>query len=522
MPGMAPDIAPLLPEDPASLGPYTLIGRLGRGGYGVVYLAENSAGERVAIKLLQTQLAEAGGERERFAREAAAAKQVARFCTAQVLDADIAGDQPYIVSEYVAGPSLQALVTARGPLDGGALDRLAIGIATALVAIHQAGIVHRDLKPPNVLIGPDGPRVIDFGIARMMDRTATVTGHTLGTPAYMAPEQVAAREVTPAADVFAWGASIVFAANGSPPFGRDSIAALAHRILHEPPELGALTGNLRALVAECLDKDPARRPVASALLMRLLGHDAHPRTQRAPAAILAEGVTAAVPAVTPHATLPAGGAATVPGAGGSADPALAAPTAAAGTPVRGAAGLTSGATRATGKWWYGLAGLAGAAVLAGGLIAGLTAFNGSGDTPPPKSAHSTTFTTTSGPAETPHGKTTAPTSPAQRRPVARPTFHVQPSMCHLGPSETTCTVSLRGQGAAFDWTGSAADPLRLSSSNGHLEPGETDSVTITLYTGSPREAGSATVTFTGAGGGHTVSVWWEGEQTSPTPDPSTS
>ena len=266
----------------------------------MVYLAEAEGSDRVAVKLLQTALAEAGGERERFAREAAAAKQVARFCTAQVLDADIAGDQPYIVSEYVPGPSLQALVTERGPLEGGALDRLAIGTATALVAIHQAGVVHRDFKPPNVLIGPDGPRVIDFGIARMMDRSATQTGQTLGTPAYMAPEQVYGGEVTPAVDVFAWGATLVFAATGTPPFGRDSIAVLAHRIVHEPPELGALTGSLRTLVAECLDKDPARRPKAGMLLMRLLGHGTMPAERHEPTAIMAEGVTAAAVTPTPR------------------------------------------------------------------------------------------------------------------------------------------------------------------------------------------------------------------------------
>ncbi len=483
-----PEITPPSPEDPAALGPYTLVGRLGRGGYGVVYLAETVTSERVAVKLLQTNLAEAGGERERFAREAAAAKQVARFCTAQVLDADIAGDRPYIVSEYVQGPSLQAFVTEQGPLEGGALDRLAIGMATALVAIHQAGIVHRDLKPPNVLLGPDGPRVIDFGIARIVDQSATATGHTLGTPAYMAPEQVEGRTVTPAADVFAWGATVVFAAGGTPPFGRDSLAVLAYRIVNEPPELGALTGRLRDLVTECLHKDPARRPTATTLLMRLLGHDAAPVAGHERTAILAEGVTAAVPA---------GGASTI-----------------AAMPVTVAA--TAPAPRR--RWAYALAAPAGALLLAGGVVAALMAYGGGHRTPPSARSTATVTTTQTTVKEGVVPGTKPPTGHAHS-PTPDPTFSISVSSCDLGTSGTTCTVTLTAQGGAFDWTGATDHPLGLSSTSGHLDPGGTYTVTITLYPNIPRTEGSGTVTLTAAGAPHSVQVSWEAE---PSPDPSTS
>ncbi|MGK5555562.1 serine/threonine-protein kinase, partial [Actinomadura kijaniata] len=310
--------SPLRPEDPERLGAYRMLGRLGQGGQGVVLLGEDADGGRVAVKLLHTQPEQDSAHRRRFVQELAAAKRVARFCTAQVLDADLAGDRPYIVSEYVEGPPLNRLVADDGPLAGGALERLAIGTATALVAIHRAGLVHRDFKPHNVLLGGDGPRVIDFGIAKALDAASTVTSGVVGTPAYMAPEQMGGgAPVGPAADVFAWGATLCFAANGAPPFGQDTIPAVIGRILNAEPDLGALDGPLRDLVARALAKDPADRPTAMGLLHHLLGQDvpaaAGPGPERAAApsgpeeGLLEQGSAhAAAPAVTVAAATRAG------------------------------------------------------------------------------------------------------------------------------------------------------------------------------------------------------------------------
>ncbi|GAA0356936.1 protein kinase [Actinoallomurus spadix] len=334
-----PDARPLQPGDPDRLGSYEVTGRLGEGGQGTVYLGRSAAGDPVAIKLLRGDLAQDDTARGRFLRELSAVKRVARFCTAQVLEADVDGDRPYIVSEYVPGPSLQQLVTSESPRSGAELERLAIGTVTALVAIHQAGIVHRDFKPQNVLIGPDGPRVIDFGIAKALDAAATMTNSAIGTPAYMAPEQLTGKEITPAADIFAWGSTMVYAATGIAPFGQDTVMAVINRILSEPPDLGGVQDPLRAIVADCLAKDPAARPTAQQLLMRLLGEEGV--TPAAPAAgagprtaILDQGAAFAetrntgVPPtapVTPAApTIAAGGlgamAAAGAGAGGSTAP----------------------------------------------------------------------------------------------------------------------------------------------------------------------------------------------------------
>ncbi|MFC9972292.1 bifunctional serine/threonine-protein kinase/ABC transporter substrate-binding protein [Spirillospora sp. NPDC127200] len=262
---------PLLADDPARVGDYELLGRLGDGGQGSVYLGRGPEGREVAVKLLHARLSRDAQARSRFVRELEVAERVSGFCTAQVLDADIDGDRPYIVSEFVDGPSLAELVRDQGPLDAPALLRLAIGTATALAAIHRAGIVHRDFKPPNVLIGQGGPRVIDFGIARALDSAVvTVTSQVVGTPSYMAPEQIAGGAVGPAADVFAWGGTMVFAATGRTPFGGDSIPAVLHRVLNAEADVSALPARLGELVAACLHKDPARRPASSDLLLRLL------------------------------------------------------------------------------------------------------------------------------------------------------------------------------------------------------------------------------------------------------------
>ncbi|RAY12216.1 serine/threonine protein kinase [Actinomadura craniellae] len=289
--------------DPERLGPYELVGRLGSGGQGTVFLARN--GDRqAAVKLLHAELTADESARARFIREIEVAKRVAPFCTAAIIDADATGDRPYIASEYVPGPSLNKLVQDQGPLTAAALDRLAVGTATALVSIHQADVMHRDFKPHNVLIGPDGPRVIDFGVARAVSGTATVTSRVIGTPAYMAPEQLQGHEVGTAADVFCWAATMVFASCGRPPFGQDTIPAVINRVLHEKPDLGDLQGPLRTLVTDCLAKDPALRPDARRVLMRLLGHDEEPRDRPA-AEILTAGSEVAAE-LTGDATLTRG------------------------------------------------------------------------------------------------------------------------------------------------------------------------------------------------------------------------
>ncbi|WP_236543224.1 serine/threonine-protein kinase [Spiractinospora alimapuensis] len=306
-----PDPTPLLDRDPPNIAGFNLLGRLGAGGQGTVYLAERDQdGARVAIKCLSHEALGESGVRQRFVREAEAARQVASFCTAAVLAADFEADTPYIVSEYVEGLSLHQRVRQGGVIVGGDLIRLAVATATALVAIHEAGIVHRDFKPGNVLLGEGGARVIDFGIAQITEGTGTLTNSTVGAPSFMAPEQITDGSATFASDVFAWGAVLVFAATGASPFDGSTVPNVLHNVLNAEPDLSAIPEPLRPLTAAALSKDPAARPGAVDLLMALLGRQERPTdassldqaVQEAHSAVIdgASAATATVPWSTPN------------------------------------------------------------------------------------------------------------------------------------------------------------------------------------------------------------------------------
>ncbi|TMR35705.1 serine/threonine protein kinase [Nonomuraea zeae] len=245
---------------------------------GTVHLAEDPAGQRVAVKVINPELSQHEQFRMRFRREADAAQRVRRFCTAAVIEAALDGGQLYVVTEYVPGPNLEEAVRQSGPLRGSSLDALAVSVATALTAIHGAGVVHRDLKPSNVLLSPVGPRVIDFGIARALDTLGGVTGtgELVGTPRYMAPEVLRGEPVSPACDVFSWGCLVAFAASGRAPFGGDTLPSIVYQVLNTEPKLDEVEPGLRELVRAALQKDPALRPTAQQLLDHLVGRSAAP------------------------------------------------------------------------------------------------------------------------------------------------------------------------------------------------------------------------------------------------------
>ncbi|HEX6674286.1 MAG TPA: serine/threonine-protein kinase [Actinomycetes bacterium] len=338
---------PAGPGDPGEIGPYRVLGRLGAGGMGAVYLAESPAGARVAIKVIRPELAGDAAFLDRFRREVDAARRVAGFCTAQVLDANLDGAAPYLVTEYVDGVRLDLVVERDGPLAASNLEGLAVGVAAALAAIHAAEVVHRDLKPGNVLLSYFGPRVIDFGIARALDDASTAitrAGTVMGTPAWMAPEQFGSAPVTTAADIFAWGGLVAYAGTGRLAFGRGPVEVLAYRIVHQPPDLDGLAGPLRPLVERAMAKDAARRPSARDLLEELLDDPSDPGNVRSevtrvlrrtwvqePRTGPAQPAPSGPAAEVPTATAPAPGAATTPAPGAATAPA---PPAADGAPRR--------------------------------------------------------------------------------------------------------------------------------------------------------------------------------------------
>ncbi|MEV0584186.1 protein kinase [Nonomuraea sp. NPDC050310] len=266
--------APLRPTDRREIGPYRLLGRLGEGGMGTVYLARAPVGRLVAVKVVKAEYANQQGFAARFHAEVENARRVASFCTAEVLDNGNADDgRPYMVTEYIAGTPLSEQIARFGQLDAGTLHGVALGVAAALAAIHNAGLVHRDLKPANVILSLSGPRVIDFGIARALDRETgfTLSGELLGSPGWWAPEQVRGLPITPAADVFAWGCVVAYAGNGRHPYGRGDVITLATRVLNTEPDLGALPAPLNELVRQATGQEPGERPTAQELVLALVG-----------------------------------------------------------------------------------------------------------------------------------------------------------------------------------------------------------------------------------------------------------
>jgi eukaryotic-like serine/threonine-protein kinase len=259
--------AGLQPEDPREIGPYRLLGQLGSGGMGQVFLGMSAGGRPIAVKVIRTELAADPDFRARFRREVAAAQKVSGLFTALVVDADLDCPTPWLATAYVAGPSLTEAVRGHGPLPVRSLLALTAGLAEGLGAIHAAGVVHRDLKPSNVLLAEDGPRVIDFGISEAAEASVAAGANVMiGSPGYMSPEQVLGFDIDPASDMFSLGAVLTFAATGQGPFGTGSNAALMYRLVNSPAKLGSVPAELRPLVGSCLAKHPGDRPTARELL----------------------------------------------------------------------------------------------------------------------------------------------------------------------------------------------------------------------------------------------------------------
>ena len=257
-------------EDPRVVGSFKLHRRLGAGGMGVVYLGSDKRGQRVALKVIRPDLAEDQEFRSRFAREVSAARRIRGGCTARLVAADLEAERPWFATQYVPGPSLHDKVTEEGVLPAAQVAAIGAALAEGLVAVHEAGVVHRDLKPSNILLSPKGPRIIDFGIAWATGAsTLTHVGTAVGSPGFLAPEQVRGAAVTPATDVFALGATLAYCATADSPFGHGSSEVMLYRVVHEEPQLRGVPDALAPLVRACLAKDPEERPSTLQLSLRL-------------------------------------------------------------------------------------------------------------------------------------------------------------------------------------------------------------------------------------------------------------
>ncbi|WP_033352801.1 serine/threonine protein kinase [Nocardiopsis xinjiangensis] len=301
---LPPGIEPAADTDPGTLGPYTVVGRIGAGGMGAVYAGIAEDGRRSALKVVHPHFALDPEFLARFGREIDLVSRVDASCTPDFHGADLSAETPWLATEYVPGPTLRGHVREKGALSGGMLTAVAVGLAEALQAIHAAGVVHRDLKPGNVLMSAEGPKVLDFGIARALEGTAlTSTGGIIGTPGWMAPEQYEGTEASPSSDMFSWAALVYFAATGREPFGRGAVEAVSHRTRNEPPDLAGVPEEVRGLVRAGLDRDPGQRPTATQALEELTGRwsrtragaDAQEPAQEAPVVIAAEWSGVEVP-----------------------------------------------------------------------------------------------------------------------------------------------------------------------------------------------------------------------------------
>ncbi len=263
-------LAALQADDPQRVGPYLLLGRLGSGGMGRVYLARSPGGRQVAVKVIWPQLAEDDSFRARFAREVSAARKVGGLFTAQVVDADLDSPLPWLVTAYVPGASLAEAVEKQGPLPATTVLALAAGLAEGLSAIHAAGVIHRDLKPSNVLLALDGPRIIDFGISSAAGAPSlTGTGLMIGSPGFMSPEQAEGMPVGPSSDIFSLAGVLGFASRGEGPFGSGDTAALLYRVVHGTPNLDQVPDKILPLISRCLSRSAAARPTAAEFLAEL-------------------------------------------------------------------------------------------------------------------------------------------------------------------------------------------------------------------------------------------------------------
>ncbi|MFF2851334.1 serine/threonine-protein kinase [Streptomyces sp. NPDC058001] len=257
-------------EDPRVVGSFRLHRRLGAGGMGVVYLGSDRRGQRVALKVIRPDLAEDQEFRSRFAREVSAARRIRGGCTARLVAADLDADRPWFATQYVPGPSLHDKVAEEGPLTAADVASIGAALSEGLVAVHEAGVVHRDLKPSNILLSPKGPRIIDFGIAWATGAsTLTHVGTAVGSPGFLAPEQVRGAPVTPATDVFSLGATLAYAATADSPFGHGGSEVMLYRVVHEEAHLQGVPDALAPLVRACLAKDPEERPSTLQLSLRL-------------------------------------------------------------------------------------------------------------------------------------------------------------------------------------------------------------------------------------------------------------